>query len=513
MPQTREHGEIETVVRNHAGWVHACACRRVGDEAMAEDVTQAVFILFWRKRGRLGKEVKLTGWLYRAVRYCAARALRVREVRERYEREAAMAGSREKAAGNVGWSEVSPELEAAVDRLGDRYREVVLLRFYRQMSFIEVAQALGLSEEAARKRVQRALEKLREVLGKKGMKGTTAGLSAVLVGNVVGQMPEGLAERIVSAVGSGSGNIVAAAIAKGAIKMTVKAKVMMASAVVATGLLAGGTIVGVVAVVGVDSAAQPTTVASREGNLPESEFLRIISFPKEYDGKPAAKCPAELRDKIIAVHKRYWANYTSLRLASFQFSYHRYIDGKPSPLTWDMDAKVEVEPGQGMKIEGKDASGSPFSMVMTREGVSQSYHDNRNWAEFMLDVTSMRMAKPEWCSLFTGIEENMSMEGAAPGDRFDVLSVDSSYDTQEGEPVHPGWITAKYWFNRSNGMLERIERCDPQTKARFGRYSIESFKYTKVNGIYFVTEHIDDGPARKLRVEHRCTALNISRGD
>jgi hypothetical protein len=79
--------------------------------------------------------------------------------------------------------------------------------------------------------------------------------------------------------------------------------------------------------------------------------------------------------------------------------------------------------------------------------------------------------------------------------------------------VHPGWITAKYWFNRSTGMLERIERCDPQTKARFGRYSTESFKYAEVNGIYFVTEHVIDGPARKLGVEHRCTALNISRGN
>ena len=47
MPQIREHGEIETVVRTHAEWVHACANRRVGNEAMAEDVTQAVFILFW----------------------------------------------------------------------------------------------------------------------------------------------------------------------------------------------------------------------------------------------------------------------------------------------------------------------------------------------------------------------------------------------------------------------------------------------------------------------------------
>ena len=105
MPQIREHGEIETVVRTHAEWVHACASRRVRNEAMAEDVTQAVFILFWRKLGRLDEEPRLTRWLYRAVRYCAADALRNKRIRERHEREAAMAGLREKSCGEATWSE------------------------------------------------------------------------------------------------------------------------------------------------------------------------------------------------------------------------------------------------------------------------------------------------------------------------------------------------------------------------------------------------------------------------
>src|SRR5690242_13399136 len=98
MPQVHEHGEIEKVVRTHAGWVHACASRRVGSDAMAQDVTQAVFILLWRRRGRLREGMKLTGWLYRAARYCAADALRDKRIRERHEREAAMAGSQNSSA-------------------------------------------------------------------------------------------------------------------------------------------------------------------------------------------------------------------------------------------------------------------------------------------------------------------------------------------------------------------------------------------------------------------------------
>ena len=68
MPQTQEHREVQDVVRAHAGWVFACAKGRVRDEALAEDVAQAVFILFWQKRESLGGEAMVTGWLYRAVR-------------------------------------------------------------------------------------------------------------------------------------------------------------------------------------------------------------------------------------------------------------------------------------------------------------------------------------------------------------------------------------------------------------------------------------------------------------
>ena len=64
------------MVREHLNWVYASACRRVRDGALAEDVAQAVFLMLWRKLPELGSEVKLTGWLYRAVQYCSANAMR-----------------------------------------------------------------------------------------------------------------------------------------------------------------------------------------------------------------------------------------------------------------------------------------------------------------------------------------------------------------------------------------------------------------------------------------------------
>ena len=258
MPQIREHGEIEALVRTHAEWVHACANRRVGNEAMAEDVTQAVFILFWRKRDRLGEEVKVTGWLHRAVRCCAAHALRVKRIRERHEREAAMAGLRDRSSGKATWSEVSPELEEAVDRLGGRDRSAVLLRFYRGLSLKEVGVAMGIEEEAAKKRVQRAVGKLREKLSGKGVEVEAGSLGAMVLAHAVEGMEggaAGLVEKVMAGIGGGGGNGTAGLIAKGAEKMMVMAKVKVA-AVVSLGLLFVGGIIAAAAMAGNGPATQ-----------------------------------------------------------------------------------------------------------------------------------------------------------------------------------------------------------------------------------------------------------------
>ncbi len=282
MPQIREHGEIETVVRSHAGWVHACASRRVGNEAMAEDVTQAVFILLWQKRSRLGKEVTVTGWLYRAVRYCAARALRVKRIRERHEREAAMAGLRDRSCGEATWGEVSPELERAVDRLSERDRAAVLLRFYRHMSFAEVGCCLGISEDAAQKRVERAVGKLREKLAGKGVEVEAGSLGAMVLAHAVEGMEGGVAglvEKVMAGIGGGGGNGTAGMIAQGAAKMMVLAKVKVAAVVVGAALVAAVGAAEIVTHSGERSSAVavPSKVASNVVGLATTQAVAVES--------------------------------------------------------------------------------------------------------------------------------------------------------------------------------------------------------------------------------------------
>jgi RNA polymerase sigma factor (sigma-70 family) len=214
------------LVGRHGGWLKSAARRQLRDGQLAEDVTQAVFLLL-SKRAKGIMHTRVSGWLFLAMGYCIRETKRRRMQQIAGEKE--VASMRKEAVEEARWQEIAPELDEAVGKLGKADREAVLLRFYEERPLVEVGRALGISEEAAKKRVQRAVGKLRGLLAKKGITGTTAGLSAVLVGNVVEKMPEHMVERIVSAVGSGGGNTVAAGIAKGAMKMMTMAKVKVAA--------------------------------------------------------------------------------------------------------------------------------------------------------------------------------------------------------------------------------------------------------------------------------------------
>ena len=241
--QEQDQQAFSTLVDRHGAWVYAAARRQVRDEHAAEDVAQAVFAMLARRAGKLKGYGHLGGWLFRAMSNCVVHVQRERGRRSRREAEAARMRS-EVTSMDAGWEEIAPELEAAVGKLGRADRDAVLLRFYERKSLAEVGISLGLSEEAARKRVERAVGMLRGMLEKKGVTGTTAGLSAVLVANVVGQMPERLLQKVMAGIGGGAGNGTAGLIAKGAEKMMVMAKVKVAAVCVlcAVAMAIGGVV-------------------------------------------------------------------------------------------------------------------------------------------------------------------------------------------------------------------------------------------------------------------------------
>lgn len=186
------------LVRRHLPLVYSAAARRLGgDTHRAEDVAQLVFCALARHAPRLCTHPALTGWLYTATRNEVLNILRAEKRRRIRETEAHMIQEtlRETDAP-ADWSQLGPVLDTAMDRLSDRDREAVLLRFFQGRPFAEVGSLIGLSEDAARKRVERALDKLRAYLRPHGIASTSGALAALLAHQTSAAVPAALATHI-----------------------------------------------------------------------------------------------------------------------------------------------------------------------------------------------------------------------------------------------------------------------------------------------------------------------------
>jgi len=211
----------ELVVR-HADWVYSAAVRLVRDAHLAEDVTQAVFLLLAQNAGKLGNR-PVNAWLFKVTRYCAANALRAAERRRRHERTAAMLKS-DFLDANVPsiWGQMAPLLEESINHLRAADREVLLLRFYQRKSMADIGAALGVSEDAAKKRVSKTVERLRSIMSGKGVL-IPAAVVTLLSEQTTYAAPAGLATCCVP----GAATAGAAEIAKGVHKMLFLSKLKL----------------------------------------------------------------------------------------------------------------------------------------------------------------------------------------------------------------------------------------------------------------------------------------------
>ena len=172
----------------------------VNDPHLAKDVTQGVFVALAKDAGKLMDHPVLSGWLHRTARNIAAQTIRT-EVRRRT-REQKVAAMNEFSDTDAAWEEIAPYLDAAIAELSEPDRDAVLLRYFENKPAQEMALILGISAEAAQKRVSRAVEKLREIFAKRGITAGIAGLGTVISTNAVQAAPSGLAGSIASCVGA-----------------------------------------------------------------------------------------------------------------------------------------------------------------------------------------------------------------------------------------------------------------------------------------------------------------------
>src|ERR1041385_3468042 len=198
MEERSESGFGELVSR-HIDLVYSTALRVLGgDSHLAQDVTQIVFIDLARKAWSLPRGVVLAGWLYRHTSFTAAKAVRT-EQRRRHREQLATQMSTTEETPEPDWEQLAAHLDDGLNQLSDADRDAIVLRFFKQQDLRAVGASLGVGEDAAQKRVSRALEKLRGVLSRRGVAFTATALASLLATQTVTAAPAGLAVSVTTA--------------------------------------------------------------------------------------------------------------------------------------------------------------------------------------------------------------------------------------------------------------------------------------------------------------------------
>ena len=176
------------LVQRHLNKVYSVALRQTRDPSSAEEIAQVVFVILARRASHLSCRVVLSGWLYQTARWTSLTFLRGAVRRRQREEEGYLRTETSETESQI-WAEIAPLLDAAMGSLGESERHAIVLRFFDGKSLKDVGTALRITDEAAKKRVARGLEKLRVFLKRRGANSTTAVISRVIAANAVQSAP------------------------------------------------------------------------------------------------------------------------------------------------------------------------------------------------------------------------------------------------------------------------------------------------------------------------------------
>jgi len=195
------------LVSRHVNLVYSVALRLVRDPHLAGEITQAVFIILARRADSLGDKTIVPGWLCRTARYASANALTLQRRRQQREQEAYMqstlTGGGDASSPQIQeetWHQIAPLLDSAMEQLGQKDHDALVMRFFEGRNFREVGAALGASEDGAKMRVGRALKKLRKMFTKRGVTLSSVAIAGTLSANSVQAAPVALTKTVTAVV-------------------------------------------------------------------------------------------------------------------------------------------------------------------------------------------------------------------------------------------------------------------------------------------------------------------------
>lgn len=200
----RCEASFSELVHHHVDLVHSTALRILHDPSLAEEVTQRVFLALAQHSAKLQQRASITGWLHETARNLAINTVRSEERRRQREQETAAMNQPDTNDAEDLWGQIAPQLDEALGQLNATERDVLLWRYFERRTAEQIGGRLGLSSEAAQKRVARALDRLRGILAERGLAVPTANLAALISTHAVQSAPAGLAASAITAASAAS---------------------------------------------------------------------------------------------------------------------------------------------------------------------------------------------------------------------------------------------------------------------------------------------------------------------
>lgn len=264
----KDEGAFASLVDRHAGLVFSVALRKTSDSAEAEEISQNVFSLLAGKAPQLVREfdeATIARWLHRTAVFESRNFVRKEINRSRHMKEfAENEKGRVEGVGAQVADELGSSLDDAIDRLPEKDREVVMLRFYEGESFQSIGRLLGKSDDAAQKQATRAVEKLRGILGRMGVSVPAAALATALPANLAQAAPSWVASSVSQAALAASPALASGGIASALFIMSSNKIPLIASA-------------ALVALIAVPAAIRQDTIAALEKRIAEAEVIAGVS--------------------------------------------------------------------------------------------------------------------------------------------------------------------------------------------------------------------------------------------